>query len=121
MNNFEIIKLNNEDVKILVVMKTSDSPFEFLDDIQEQLRELKFSGKVLIDELLHSGNTDERFIRGYFNGASFDNGKFCFVDIDRRDSVRTHICEYLKTDDELLEYSCLNERQQKLILSGCFI
>lgn len=121
MSNFEIVKLNNEDTRILVVMKTSDSPFEFFSEIQEQLRNRGFSGIVLIDALLHSGNTKERFIKGYFKDGYFEPNLFSFENIDRRDHMRNYICEYLKFDNELLEYSCLTEKQQKLILSGCFI
>lgn len=121
MSDFEIVKLNNENTEILVVMKTDDSPFEILNEIQEQLREVNVAGKILIDELLHSGNTEERFISGYFDGLLFDNETFCFENIARRDGVRNYICEYLRSDIDLLAYSCLTEKQQKLILSGCII
>ena len=76
MNNFEIIKLNNVEDNILIVMKTSEPPFDFLSEMEEALRNIQYLGYVTIDELLHSGNTEERFIQGFFNGNSFENGKF---------------------------------------------
>ena len=121
MNNFDIINLDDQDVKILVVMKTSDSPFDFVDELQEQLKAISFSGIFIIDELLHSGNTDERFISGFFDGNSFDNSKFVFKNVAPKSNIRGYICEYLKADTEILNYSGLTERQQKLISHGCII
>ena len=56
MNNFEIIKLNNVEDNILIVMKTSEPPFDFLSEMEEALRNIQYLGYVTIDELLHSGN-----------------------------------------------------------------
>lgn len=121
MNNFDIIKLNEENVEILVIMKTSESPFEFVSELQEKLQEIKFSGTLIIDELLHSGNTEERFIKGSFNGHSFDDSKFRFENIARKSIIRNYICEYLKSEEDVLLYSGLTVNQQKLILKGCVI
>lgn len=121
MNNFDIIGLDDKDVQILVVMKTSDSPFDFVDELQEQLKTIGFSGIFVIDELLHSGNTEERFISGFFDGNSFDNSKFVFKNIAKKSNIRSYICEYLKSDMEVLNYSGLTDRQQKLISHGCII
>lgn len=121
MNNFDIIKIKEESIEILIVMKTSDSPFDYVDELQQELVEINFSGNIVIDGLLHSGNTEERFIRGFFNGHTFDNTKFRFENIARKSILRNYICEYLKSDEELLMYSGLTMKQQKLILKGCII
>ena len=121
MNNFEIVKLNEDIIEILIVMKTNDSPFEYVDELQKELSEIEFSGVVVIDGLLHSGNTEERFISGFFDGSSFDNSKFKFENVARKSVIRNYICEYLKSDQELLMYSGLTTSQQKLILKGCII
>lgn len=121
MDNFDIINLNEENIAFLIVMKTSESPFDFMVELQEYLKKLDIKGIVIIDELLHSGNTEERFIEGYFDGNVFDNTKFRFTNIAYKSPIRCYICEYLKSDRELLLYSCLTERQQKLILKGCII
>lgn len=121
MNDFDIINLDDQNVKILVVMKTSDSPFDFVNEIQEQLKMMEFSGLFVIDELLHSGNNDERFISGFFDGNSFDNSKFRFENIDRQSVIRRYMCDYLKSDLEVLNYSGLTDKQQKLISHGCVI
>ena len=48
MNNFDIVNLDNKEIKILVIMKTSDSPFDFVNELQEQLRTIDFSGLLVI-------------------------------------------------------------------------
>lgn len=84
MNDFDIVNLNDENIKILIVMKTCDSPFDFVDEIQEQLKIIEFSGIFVIDTLLHSGNNEERFISGFFDGNSFDDSKFRFEKVDKK-------------------------------------
>ncbi len=121
MEYFDIVNLDDQDIKILVVMKTSDSPFDFVKELQEQLKMMEYSGLFIIDELLHSGNNEERFIRGFFDGYSFDNSKFRFEKIAKRSVIRSYICNYLKSDLEVLNYSSLTDKQQKLISHGCVI
>lgn len=121
MDNFKIISLNETEIKILIVMKTCDSPFDFVSEIQEQLQVIHFSGVFVIDELLHSGNNEERFISGFFDGKAFDNSKFKYVNIGKKSPVRNYVCEYLQSDLEVLKYSSLTEKQQKLISHGCII
>lgn len=121
MNYFDIVNLNETDIKILIVMKTCESPFIFVNELQEQLKLLEFSGVFMIDELLHSGNNEERFIRGFFDGDSFDNSKFKFENIEKKSEIRNYVCEYLKSDLDVLKYSILTEAQQKLISHGCII
>ncbi len=121
MADFDIVNLDDKEIKILIVMKTSDSPFDFVDELQRQLKIIGFSGTFVIDELLHSGNNEERFISGFFDGDSFDDSKFRFKDIEKKNMIRSYICEYLKSDLEILNYSSLTDKQQKLISHGCII
>lgn len=121
MKNFEIVNLNEEVAKILVVMKISESPFDFAADIQEQLKMIGFCGIIVIDELLHSGNNEERFISGFFDGNTFDNSKFRFECVSKKSRIRNYVCEYLQSDLEALRFSSLTDKQQKLISHGCVI
>lgn len=121
MNNFDMIMISEEKENILVVMKTSEPPFNYLAEIEASLRERHYIGAVIIDELLHSGNTEERFIYGYFDGNQFDSGRFAFEFVPQKSKLREPICFYLSRDRESLEYSILTSRQQKLIEHGCII
>ena len=49
MNNFDIVNLDYKDIKILIVMKTSDSPFDFVNELQEKLKMIGFSGLFVIE------------------------------------------------------------------------
>lgn len=121
MINFEIIVTNEKDADILVVMKTSEPPFDYISEIRSSLVKMNFKGWILIDEMLHSGNTDERFIKGYFDGNKFEENRFAFEHVERRSKLREYMCLYLYKDKESLELSALTSRQQKLIKQGCVI
>ena len=84
MNNFDIVKLDNKENKNLVINENQWFSFWFVNELQQQLRTIDFSGLFVIDELLHSGNNEERFISGFFDGNSFDNSKFKFEYIDKK-------------------------------------
>lgn len=88
MNNFDIISLDDKNVKILVVMKTKDSPFDFADELQDALKLEGFSGQFVIDELLHSGNNEERFICVFFDGDLFDESKLGFEGIGKPEPLK---------------------------------
>ncbi len=121
MNDFDIIVLEEEKENILIVMKTSEPPFDFLGEIETALTDIQYLGNVIIDELLHSGNNDERFIVGYFNGKEFEIGKFDFKIVAKRSGLREPVCRYLRKDKEFLHLTGLTGRQQKLIETGCVI
>ena len=121
MNNFDTIIISEETENVLVVMKTSEPPFDYLTEIEASLWERHDVGTVMIVELLHSGNTEVRFIHGYFDGNQFDSGRFAFEYVPKKSKLREPICFYLFQDRESLEYSILTSRQQKLIENGCII
>ena len=82
--------------------------------MEEALRNIQYLGYVTIDELLHSGNTEERFIQGFFNGNSFENGKFKFTVIEKKSKLREYACEFLRKDIELLHFYRLNRQTAKI-------
>ena len=116
-----IIKPIEGSYTIIVVTKTSDSPFDYLNYISEVLANKNVEGLVLIDELLHSGNSEERFIEARFENKSFDMNSFRFVNIPPNSRLRAVVCDWLREDIERLEYSDLTSAQRKLILNGLVI
>jgi hypothetical protein len=71
MDNFQLYdNVENED-NLLVVMKTYEAPLQFLKEIGDELKSRNYEGKIIIDQLLHSGNTEERFIICSFSNNSF--------------------------------------------------
>lgn len=118
MKNFEIIRLDNQNFNILVIMKTNEPPLFEDNQICEELKNFD-KGKILMDQMLHSGNSKERFISCFFDGESLSD--FQFETITKGDPLREHMCAYLRSDPELLKYSVLTTRQQRLIAHGCTI
>lgn len=121
MSNFNILELSGEKYDLLVVMKAYEAPFAFLDQLAKELADRRFIGTVLIDELLHSGNNSERFIRAYFDGEKFDRSAFMFENIERRDKIRKISCEMLRNESDIIDYSILNSAQKCLISKGSYI
>lgn len=119
MDNFEIIVLKEKN--ILIVMKTGEPPFDFLEEMEVALTDINYKGDVIIDELLHSGNNDERFIIGYFDGNKFKNEEFNFKLVMKKSELREPVCRYLQEDKEFLHLTGLTIKQQKLIEKGCII
>ena len=119
MNEFDIIALKEKN--ILIVMKTSEPPFDFIREMEAALTDIQYLGNVVIDEFLHSGNNDERFIAGYFNGQQFESEKFDFKIVAKKSELREPACRYLRNDKEFLRLTGLTNQQQKLIETGCVI
>jgi hypothetical protein len=121
MSNFSILELSDKKYDLLVIMKTYEAPFGFLDQIAKELTDRRFVGTILVDELLHSGNNDERFIRAFFDGEKFDKSAFMFESIDRRNEIRKISCETLRNELDIIDYSILNNAQKCLISKGSYI
>lgn len=120
MEYFDIYKLDNFSSEILVAMKTYEPPLDYLGDIRFSLKSINFSGMVVIDQLLHSGNTSERFITAFFDGENFKRDSFEFKEFDRRSEIRKYVCEFLRNDLETMD-STLNQTQKRMISKGCYI
>lgn len=121
MNNFELIKTDCEKYKMIILMKTYEAPFQYLNEISEALKKINYIGTVLIDELMHSGNNNDRFIKGFFNGEQFDKKQFSFEPIERRSNIRKYSCDFLRNELDIADYSILNSNQRKLISKGIYI
>lgn len=120
MENFNIFNQGGN-YGIVVVMKTSEPPFDYLSELSTHLKLIKFQGSVVIDQLLHCGNTNERFIVGYFDGEQFQKNSFSFETVDRRSPIRKYICDFLRDDQEVIDLTILNQSQKRLISKGCYI
>lgn len=121
MVNFDAIKMENSKFQIIIVMKTSEPPLDFLPEIAHFLKFNDFSGAIVIDQLLHSGNSNERFIGCYFDGKGFQKSSFQFETLDRRNAIRKYACDLLREDPDYIDLTLLNQFQKNLITKGCYI
>ncbi len=116
--NFNFYLNSNGTYNAIIILKTSEAPFEILDSIAEYLSKNNFSGNIIIDQLLHSGNNNERFIVGNFDGKQFDTTSFRFEKLKKQSPERKYMCEYLRSDDDIINFSILTTEQKNLIKHG---
>lgn len=121
MGNFDVFKVDDNMFELLVVMKTCEPPLDFLPEIGEYLKEIKYKGFIAIDQMLHSGNTEERFIVAFYDGEDFIKESFKFENINRRSAIRKHGCDILRSKPEINRMGILNQTQRRLITKGCFL
>lgn len=121
MKMYDIIKLEDSEYNGLVIMCSANSPKAYLSLIYSELKEKNVHGKIIIDEILHVGNTNKRFMYFEFNENSLlDDVKIKFVDIKKGNTLRKISCEYLRVNG-LVEYSILSSIQKRMINIGIAI
>lgn len=119
MKAYNILKLNsNSEYDFLVVICTADSPYDYLDKISNELMKFNYSGKVLIDQILHTGNTQKRFMIFDFQEGKLVNGEY--ISIKKDSTYRKTACEYFKKSN-FLEGSILTSIQRRMIQKGITI
>ena len=115
---YKIIPLEDEQIyTYLIIICTSHSPYDYIDDISKKLDTTK-SGTILIDQILHVGNTEKRFMAFQFNGNEIKNGDF--VNIKKDSKLRKLTCDFLN-DTGLVDSSILTSIQSRMIKKGIVI
>ncbi|EOU2128457.1 type II toxin-antitoxin system RnlB family antitoxin [Clostridium perfringens] len=120
MKEYNILKLYDDTECInLVIMCNANSPFDYIEMIKDDLIKCKLEGKIIIDQILHVGNTKKRFI-----SMKYENGEFMinhdFENISKGSLVRRVSCNYLK-ENKLVDYSILTSIQKRMINKGITI
>lgn len=115
---YKIVPLEDElTYAYLIIICTSHSPYDYITDISKELDATR-SGTILIDQILHVGNTDKRFIAFQYNGNEIKNGDF--VSIKKDSKIRKLTCDFLN-DAELVDGSILTSIQSRMIKKGIVI
>lgn len=115
---YKILPLENEQKYIyLIILCNSHSPYDYIDDISKKLDATK-PGTILIDQILHVGNTEKRFMAFQFNGNKIENGDF--VNIKKDSSLRKLTCNFLNNTG-LVDSSTLTSIQSRMIKKGLVI
>ena len=113
MNEYEIIKTNKEDYGRLILCLTYESLFTYIQKIEEALMHECNNERILIDQLLVTGNGQNRFI-----SMSFIKGKLDFksaeivypVEFYRKETI-----EWLREHFLYVENSILTDVQRQKI------
>ena len=89
MNEYSIIKISNEDYKVVIFSNTYESQLFYLEDITKELKNQKINNcKILFDNILIVGNTSERYTEAIFDGEEFINSSFKYIKIDKKSDIR---------------------------------
>jgi len=115
---FVIQKINKNYAKYLVFGISAESPLFLLNEIKGQLS-LKQGEIVLFDQLLQTGNSDNRFLLLTFDGKDFDLSTIKHIDLSIvEDDVKVLVANFLRNNTALLKYSILLAQQKELLLKG---
>lgn len=121
MDDFFVIQeICNQDFDVIIYLTEPESILKYIPNIELQISKL-FSEKVelniLLDTLLYSGNTEERFISCKMNMGSIIPESLNFKRISKDSIYRELASEFYGDHKELITNSpILNSLQKKLII-----
>lgn len=122
MNEYNILKVNNEDYKVIIFSKSYETPLLYLEDISNELKAQNLSScKVVFDMLLCRGNTSERYTEAIFDGEQFVNSSFKYIKVDKKNELRKIGLDFFKSNISILDNSILTSLQIKMINKGIAI
>lgn len=122
MKKYSIVRLNNDlEYTNLVIMCNANSPFDYIAMIKEDLMKNNIKGKIIIDQILHVGNTNKRFISMVYDKDNLEKDKELeFVNISKGSLIRKISCDYLR-ENGLIEFSILTSIQKRMLNKGISI
>ncbi|MFH5779043.1 type II toxin-antitoxin system RnlB family antitoxin [Heyndrickxia oleronia] len=118
--HFDVIELDStSDFSYLLVLKSHNAPSHWLKT--EKIFDLNFSGQIILDRMLHVGNSKDRFIIYSICDGNIQNYNGKVLELDRKDPLRVLSNSVLRNYPELVSNSILNSTQKKLLLHGLSI
>lgn len=118
MNNYIIEKINNDLAEYLIFGITVDSPLFELNDIIDN-NSFSNGDRIIFDQLLQTGNANNRFLVMTFRNGVFDYGTAVNIDINLvSDDIKKYISSFLRKNEKILKYSILPSREKAGILRG---
>lgn len=113
MSNFIIKEINKDGYDRFLLCLSFDSLLSYLGSIESSLKAVSDSGKVLIDQLLITGNNDNRFL-----SCDFSHGKFDFTTariVNPANFFREETVDLLHDNYGYVENSILTDSQRQKI------
>ena len=119
MKPYRVISIKTE-YKLLVLSVSYVSPFDEIEELEKDLREMNFKGVVLFDLILCNGVGSDRFIKAYFDGNSFDSNTFEIVS-DIKDDIKMISSNFYKDNSDLIDKGVLSKQHSFLLKKGVVI
>lgn len=116
MNEYVVKKVNTKDYDRFLLCLTFESLLSYLDSIESSPLIIEESGNILIDQLLVTGNGDNRFI-----SCKFQHGKLDFATahaVQPDEYFREITTKWLNNHYCYVEHSILTEHQRHCIKAG---
>ena len=113
MNEYTIIKTNVEDYDRLVLCLSFESLLTYIKKIEQALAKDNLDEKVLIDQLLITGNGTHRFMRFSFSPGTFATKTAQIV--NPTEYAREEKVEWLHNNYHYVEHSILTAEQRQKI------
>lgn len=121
MENYVLKKVNQDNIEYLVFGTSVESPLFCIAEIAKNIREKK-EVKVLFDQLLQTGNAENRFLMIELKNGTFElSSATCINPRIISDEIKKQITEFLRQNPQILKYSILLNDQKKIIERGGII
>lgn len=119
-NNFKMFYLSSGQFSCQVLCLSYGSIYSYIDNIQTELRNKNIlNANILIDQLLITGNSQNRFL-----SIKIIDGSFCFADafnVIPEEIHRQFTASFLKKQQNLLNTSILTQREIAMLKKGCIL
>lgn len=116
---FEIVDGDNVMYDYLFILLSSNAPTYGLRNHVNL--SIDYNGKILLDNLLHVGNTSDRFAEYAVKHGQVIIESKKIVSLDRKSELRKHSNNVIKSHENIVVNSILNNTQKKLLLAGISI
>lgn len=122
MNDYCVLKLENNDYAAMIISKSHETPFIYLEEIVTELKNQNIgNAKVIFDMLLCRGNSSERYTEAIFDGEVFLKSSFQFIKVNKKDILRHLAHDFYNSHIDILDNSILTSLQIKMIKKGIVI
>lgn len=117
-STYEIIKKDCNSYECIVIPIAITNPLENIEDLISQLNQKQiYSGCIIFDFIMSSGNTKERYASVLYDNG-FVKNSFHYIQLASDDPIRKTCSDYLLKRAEEGKATMLNDSQLHLIKSG---
>ena len=113
MKEYVIIKLNKIDLDVLLICLTHENIYQHLDEIQQEPEIQEGNGYLLLDQLLVTGNGENRFVLIPYHEGVLDFAKA--KNIKAPMDIRQITVEVLNKNSSVIKNSILTRAQREKI------
>lgn len=117
MNKFYVTELTSDsNFNALLLLANSDAPLTPINEIEKAISKIG-NGRIIIDQILHSGNTGERYICLDIVAGKVNQSSISFYTLPKGDNIRKLSRQILYTNN-LIDYSILSSIQKRMLKKG---